>query len=409
MKTLILAAGEGTRMRPLTAGTPKPLLLVAGKPFLQHIIEALKKAGIKDIIILIGWRNERIKEYFGDGKKFGVKITYLEQEQRLGTAHAISMAKSMLKKSFISINGDIVINSKFIETIINSYRKYKGSVMALKEVKNPTDYGIVELDGKHVKRIIEKPEKPKSNLVNTGVYVFTPEIFDKIEQTPVSSRGEYEITDSLQMLVDEKKLFATVPKYSWIDVSLPWHLLEANKILGEEIRKTFGKAKIEPNTSLNGKIQIGAGTVVRAGSYIEGPVIIGENCDIGPNCYIRGTTTIGDNCRVGNAVEIKNSIIMHRTKIPHHSYVGDSILGENCNLGSGTKVANLRLDELNIKIEIKGNVIDTNRRKLGVIMGNDVKTGINSMINVGTVIGEYTEIGPGAFAYGNIAPYSKIL
>lgn len=409
MKTLILAAGEGTRMRPLTANTPKPLLLVAGKPFLQHIIEALRAAGQKNIYLLIGWRQERVKEYFGDGKKFGVSLTYLEQDKRMGTAHAISMAEEYMKSSFLSINGDIVIGASFIKHVVAAHKKYKGTVMALKEVPNPLNYGIVEISDKYVTRIVEKPKRPKSNLVNTGVYVFNPEIFEKIKITPRSSRGEYEITDSLQMLVDEKRLFATIPTDPWLDVSLPWHLLEANSVLGEKIKSSQKKAKIEPGVVINGSILTGRGTVIRSGTYIEGPVIIGENCDIGPNSYIRGTTTIGNNCRVGAASEIKNSIIMHGSKIPHHNYVGDSIIGENCNLGSGTKVANLRLDDGNISVVIKGQTIDTGRRKLGVIMGNDVKTGINSMINVGTVIGEHSIIGPGAIASGYITPRSKIL
>jgi bifunctional UDP-N-acetylglucosamine pyrophosphorylase/glucosamine-1-phosphate N-acetyltransferase len=408
LKTLILAAGEGTRMRPLTANTPKPLLLVAGKPFLEHIIDSLKASNLKDIYILIGWRQERIKEYFGNGKKFGVKITYLEQSKRLGTAHAISIAEKHIKQSFLCINGDVVISPKYIKYILNSYNKFKNSIMTLGEVEDATGYGVVELKGNKVTRIVEKPKRPKSNLVNTGIYLFTPEIFDMIRETPLSSRGEYEITDSLQFFVNEKKLHGIVPPYSWVDVSLPWHLLEANSVLAEDIRKSTNKAKIEPNVTFNGTIRAGKGTVIRSGSYIEGSVIIGENCDIGPNCYIRGITTIGDNCKVGNAVEVKNSIIMHGTKIPHHNYVGDSILGENCNLGSGTKVANLKLNKGNISVVIKGETINTGLRKLGVIMGCDVQTGINSMLNVGTVIGEYSEIGPGAFASGYIAPHSKI-
>ena len=409
LKTLILAAGEGTRMRPLTANTPKPLLLVAGKPFLQHIIESLKNAGLKDIYLLIGWRHERIKEYFGDGSKFGVKISYLEQEQRLGTAHAISIAEPYMKKNFMCINGDIVIGRDFIKHMLNDQRRFKGTTMALKKVENPYDYGIVETSGDHVTKIIEKPERPRSNLVNAGVYIFTPKIFKKIAETPRSSRGEYEIADSLQMLISGQELYASIPPYTWIDVSLPWHLLDANSILAENIRPSRGGAKIESGVTIDGKLKVGKGTRIRSGSYISGTVIIGENCDIGPNCYIRGTTTIGNGCKIGNAVEVKNSIVMHGTNIPHHNYVGDSILGENCNLGSGTKVANLKLDESNIDVVIKDSVFNTNRRKLGVIMGNDVKTGINSMINVGTVIGEYSEIGPGAFVSGNIAPGSKIL
>ena len=181
MKTLILAAGEGTRMRPLTANTPKPLLLVAGKPFLQHLLEALKSSGLKDIIILIGWRQERIKEYFGNGKRFGVRITYLEQDKRLGTAHAISLSEPYMKKSFLCINGDIVVGDKFIKHILKTYKRRKNTIMALQNVEDPSGYGVVDLKNELITRIIEKPKRPKSNLVNTGAYLFTPEIFKKIE------------------------------------------------------------------------------------------------------------------------------------------------------------------------------------------------------------------------------------
>jgi bifunctional UDP-N-acetylglucosamine pyrophosphorylase/glucosamine-1-phosphate N-acetyltransferase len=159
---------------------------------------------------------------------------------------------------------------------------------------------------------------------------------------------------------------------------------------------------------LIGNVKIGKGTIIKNGSYIVGPVVIGENSDIGPNCLIRPSTTIGNKCKVGNAVEIKNSILMDNSNVPHHNYVGDSIIGSNCNLGSGTKVANLRLDDKNIKAVVKGEIVDTGRRKLGVIMGDNVKTGINSTINMGTIIGENTFIGPGAIVKGTIAPNSVI-
>jgi bifunctional UDP-N-acetylglucosamine pyrophosphorylase/glucosamine-1-phosphate N-acetyltransferase len=162
--------------------------------------------------------------------------------------------------------------------------------------------------------------------------------------------------------------------------------------------------KIEANVFINGAVLIGKGTTIRSGSYIVGPVIIGENCDIGPNCFIRASTVIGDNCHVGAAVEVKNSIILSNSKIPHLNYVGDSIIGSNCNLGAGTKIANLKLDKKNIFI----NDVDTHRHKLGAIIGDNVQTGINSSINVGTLIGDNSFIGPGALAYGVIAPGSKI-
>jgi NDP-sugar pyrophosphorylase family protein len=143
---------------------------------------------------------------------------------------------------------------------------------------------------------------------------------------------------------------------------------------------------------------------VRANSYLLGPVAIGENCEIGPNCYIRPSTAIGDNCHIGSAVEIKNSIVMQRSKIPHHNYIGDSIIGEDCNLGAGTKIANLRLDKKDISIA----GVETKKHKLGAIIGDGVQTGINATINVGSLIGDHTYIGHGAIAGGVVLPNSRI-
>ena len=156
--------------------------------------------------------------------------------------------------------------------------------------------------------------------------------------------------------------------------------------------------------AIKGSVAIGRGTTVRSGSYIIGPVLIGQDCDIGPNCYIRPCTSIGDGCHIGGAVEVKNSIIMNGSKIPHHNYVGDSVIGEECNLGAGTKIANLRLDEQEIWVAGR----ETKRRKLGAIIGDRVETGINACINVGTMIGNNTQIGPGAIASGIISPDSKV-
>lgn len=147
---------------------------------------------------------------------------------------------------------------------------------------------------------------------------------------------------------------------------------------------------------------------MRSGSYVEGPVYISKGCDIGPNCYIRPSTCLGEGVRIGSSVEVKNSIVMRRTAIPHHNYVGDSIIGERCNFGAGTKVANLRFDDRTVRVTTKGQMLSSGRRKLGVVMGDDVKTGINAMIEPGTVIWEGTVIGMGARARGNIGPSSKV-
>jgi bifunctional UDP-N-acetylglucosamine pyrophosphorylase/glucosamine-1-phosphate N-acetyltransferase len=408
MKGYILAAGEGLRMRPLTSNIPKPLLPVAGRPFLEHNIESLKEAGIRDLILLVGWRAQRIREHFGDGKDFGVKIEYVEQKERLGTAHAIGMIKNKIDSSFFCLYGDVVLTKESVKGMVEHHKKVKGSVMALTTVEDPRRYGSVIVDAGVVKDIVEKPEVPESNLVNAGAYILEPEIFEAIAETKKSSRGEYEITDSFKTLIRKSHLYTHLLTGEWIDVARPWDLIEANRILMDGLKSDI-KGDVSDKATVIGNIQVGKGTRVLPGSYIIGPTIIGENCEIGPNAYIRPSTSLGEHCKIGAAVEIKNSIIMNRTNVPHLSYVGDSVIGERCNLGAGTKVANLRLDEREIQVVVDGKKTGSGRRKLGVIMGDDVKTGINATIDVGTIIGEGTFIGLGAVARGTIAPGSRIL
>ncbi len=410
MRAYILSAGEGTRMRPLTSLMPKPLLPVAGKPFMEHTIEVLKNAGITEITILLGWLQNRVIRHFGDGSAFGVKIDYLRQEERLGTAHAIGMAKGKFTEDFIALNGDVVLTSDMIGTLLDFYSDHQGTIVSLTKVDHPKDFGIVTLEGNVVKSIIEKPKDPLSDLANAGIYVFTPEILDAVKRTKLSRRGEYEITDSLRLLMKDQDVYGCEFKGKWVDIGMPWDMLTANELLMGMMtnREPVIEGEVEPYATLKGYVHVGKGTIIKNGVYIEGPVVICQGAKIGPNSYLRQNVVIGKGCYIGSNVEIKNSIIMDNSNIPHHNYVGDSIIGENCNLGAGTKVANLRLNNKNVEVFLKGRKIDTGRRKLGVIMGHGVKTGINSVIDVGTVIGENAFVGPGARIRGTVQPNSMI-
>jgi UDP-N-acetylglucosamine diphosphorylase/glucosamine-1-phosphate N-acetyltransferase len=407
MKALVLAAGEGTRLRPLTSNVPKPLLLVAGKPFLSHIFEALKAGGVKDIALLVGWKSNRIKEFYGDGKELGLSITYLEQKERLGTANAVGHAEDVMDGPFFCINGDVVISEVDVKAMRSAYEERNRTVMGAVTVPNPSAFGVVEeKDGKLI-RILEKPKQPPSDLVNAGMFVFTPDIFQEIRNTGKSPRGEYEITDTLTSMAKAEGVTVHRILTEWIDVGRPWDLLKANEIFMSRLAGRV-EGEVEPGAVLKGNVVVERGALVRSGSYILGPVFISRGCEIGPNCFIRGGTCLGPNVKVGASVEVKNSIIMAGSHVPHHNYVGDSIIGESCNLGAGTKVANLRFDDKNVKVSLGGKVIDSGRRKLGVIMGDNVKTGINSMIDAGTVIWEDSLIGPGALARGMIGPGSRV-
>jgi UDP-N-acetylglucosamine diphosphorylase/glucosamine-1-phosphate N-acetyltransferase len=400
LKAIILAAGEGSRMRPLTYTRPKIMLPMANKPVLEHLLIEASKAGVGEFIFVVGYHDEQVRDYFGDGDKWGVSIDYCAQRKQLGTADALKMVEGLLDGNFLVINGDVIVGREDIRRLAGR----GDSALGVIEVEDTRDLGVVELDRDRVVRIREKMETPASRMANAGLYLFTPDIFDVISRTSKSPRGEYEVTDSLQFMIDEgHPVFYQEIDY-WLNLSYPWDLLSANESLMNAL-ESGNQGEVEDNVVMKGAVSIGEGTVVRSGSYIVGPVIIGRGCSIGPNCYIRPSTAIGNGCHIGSAVEVKNSIIMRGTKVPHHNYVGDSVIGEDCNFGAGTKIANLRLDKQ--AVQVAG--VDTGRRKLGAIIGDRVDTGINTCINVGSAIGNDTHIGPGAVASGVIAPGSMIL
>jgi len=378
-------------MRPLTYTRPKVMI---------HLLVRAREADISEFIIVTGYRDDIVHKYFGDGSRWNVKIEYCRQKKQLGTADAIKAVEADLNDRFLVINGDIIASSEDI----NRLASQDSNTMSTIKVGGRDGLGYIELDGEQVVGIYEKTIKPPTDTANAGLYLFTPSIFKAILKTRVSQRGEYEITDSIMKMITDGEPVNSVKIDNWIDVSYPWDLLYANEVLLKGLKGQI-QGEVEEGASVKGTVDIGKGTIVRSGSYLEGSIIIGDNCDIGPNCYIRPSTAIGDGCRIGAATEIKNSIVMNGTKIPHHNYVGDSIIGENCNLASGTKIANLRFDRKDIEV----NNIGTKRRKFGAVLGDNVETGINSSINTGTIIGNDTFIGPGAIVSDIVAPGSRIL
>jgi UDP-N-acetylglucosamine diphosphorylase/glucosamine-1-phosphate N-acetyltransferase len=379
MQAIILAAGEGSRMRPLTAKMPKVMLPIAGKPLLEHIILRARAAGADRFVLVVGYGGESVRSYFGCGSRLGVKIEYAEQAEQLGTGHALMTAESRAEDRFLVINGDVLPDEASLREMALG-----GAAVSAIKVDDPSRYGVFLVEGESFKSVVEKSANPPSNLANAGIYLLERSIFEAMRSAPLSERGEYELTDGLNRLATQEKI-RIVTLMSWLEVGRPWDILTVNEILLKDLQPQM-LGEVEPGANLLGNVAVGRGSTVRSGAYIVGPVLIGENCDIGPNCYIRPTTCIGDRVRIGNAVEVKNSAIMSGSKIGHLSYVGDSVIGENCNFGAGTVCSNLRHDKGNIKSFIKSERVDSGRRKLGVIMGDNVMTGINTSIYPGTVI-----------------------
>lgn len=408
MKAVVLAAGQGVRLQPLTFTRPKHLIPVGGKPILEHVLNSIKTAGIDETLIIVHYMKNQIKQHFGDGTKQQIKLEYITQQHMKGTADAVSYAEPYVNEDFLLINGDVFTTPKPIKQVINAHKKQSAAAtIAVVPVEHPEHYGIVKLEDTKVTEISEKPsmEPAAINLANAGVYMFSTDIFNKIKQTKPSPRGELELTDSLNLLLKENQAVSAVKisKTEWHDIGRPWDLLEANRLAFNKMEPALN-GQIEPGTQIIGPVTVAEKARIRSGAYIQGPAFIDKKSDIGPNCYIRPYTSIGKHVRIGNACEIKSSIIMNETHIGHLSYIGDSILGENCNLGAGTVFANLRLDRKTVKTKVKTKVLDTGRTKFGAVLGDHVKTGINALFMPGVKIGCHSWIGANVVVYRDVPP-----
>ena len=383
MKAVILAAGKGTRMGPLCATRPKPMLPVLNKPIMYWNMDSMHKF-VDGYVIVVGYKGQIIKEYFGNSFK-GKPIEYVEQKEQLGTAHCLMLVEGKTSSKFFFMMGD----DFYDKTCFEKLAKYDNGLLC-KTVEDPRNFGVVEHENGKLTNIVEKPEHPKSNLISIGLYVLTDKIFkEDLKNIKRSSRGELEIADAVLPLSKKTRVEVLITENGWTPMSFPWSVLGANETKIKEMKGSIDKtATIEKGATLKGEVFVGPKTIVKSGAYIEGPVYIGANCNIGPNCFLRAGTVIGDGCHVGNSVEIKNSVLFGNVKVCHLTYLGDSLIGYNCNLGAGTITANLRFDDDPVKVNIKGLRLSSERRKLGTIMGDGVKTGINTSIMPGVCIAE---------------------
>ena len=341
MKGIILHGGHGTRLRPLTHTGPKQLLPIANKPMSQYCVESMKNVGITDIGIIIGGiGSEKVKEYYGNGDKFNIKITYIEQKYPKGIAHAIQLCKEFIgNEKFLVFLGDNII----IKNLSDFLKKFEASNVAasilLCEVDNPSRFGIADVkDGKLLK-IIEKPKNPPTNLAVTGIYFLTPIIFDIINQLKPSWRNELEITDALQMLLEKNyEISHNIVNEYWKDTGTPEDIIHANKIIIQNMQPYF-KGKKENNVSMHGKVIVDENSLIKSGVKIQGPVIIGKNCVIENGVKIGPNTSIGDNSIIKEC-NIENSIIMSNCKIDSDIKIRDSIIAHNSSIKSENKLNN---------------------------------------------------------------------
>ena len=412
MKAVILAAGEGSRIWPLAETRPKHLLPIAGKPLLGHMLTALCRNGISEVTLVVGFQEDIIRQTLATGKEYGVQLDYVKQPEWTGTATALGQAsKSLGEDRFVAIYGDLMIDSSAVKVLM---AKAAGSQYVLGVVRLPdvSQFGAVELQGDSVRNILEKPTSRRSNpgWINSGMYVLDRGIFSAIGKTGRSRRAEFELTTSLQLLIKNGYEInaAIIPEQNWLDVGRPWDLLAANQRALRTLQSlTLGT--VETGVTVKGNVFVDEGAVIKSGSYLEGPLYCGRGSKVGPHARIRPFTSLEADTVVGKGCDIKNSILMKGSKVPHLSYVGDSIVGEHCNLGAGTMTANVRFDKRSVRMSIKNKLVDSGMAKLGVIMGDHVEIGINATLMPGVRIGSGSWIGPGVILSEDVPSGTVVL
>lgn len=332
MKSIILCAGKGTRLRPLTHTSAKHLIPIANKSGLLYAIEAIRDCKIKDIGIIVGETAKDIKQEMRDGSKYGVNISYIEQREALGLAHAVKVSRDFLgKDDFLMYLGDNLLKNG-----IDVYRKkfreesYNAFIL-LTKVDNPQQFGVAEVKNGQVVRLVEKPKVPVSNLALIGVYFFDKSVHKAIDNIKPSGRGELEITDAIQWLIDNGyKVGAEVVEGWWKDTGKPKDILEANRLILEDMERDVSRAKVDEVSEISGRVKIGKGSEI-VNSKILGPVIIGDKAKV-IDSYIGPFTSLSSGVEIKKS-EIEYSVVLENTRI-------ENIKGrmQKCLIGKGVEI-----------------------------------------------------------------------
>jgi len=350
MQAVILAAGEGKRVRPLTRSRPKALIPVANRPIIEYVIEALLKNGIRDIIVVVGYRKEQVTRFLN---QLDVPVEVVVQAKQLGTAHALKCAESYITGDFLLLPGDNYIDPQSIARIAGI-----SNAMLVKEHPNPSNFGVVMVQEGYVTDIVEKPEHAQSLTVSTGIYSLKKEIFSYIHGN--------DLTDAIAEMIQDGVRVQAVPAEDWQDAIFTWDLLKMNRRLLRQIPPAR-EGIASRQTIIQSAVRIGKGTTIGPNTVITGPVVIGNDCTIGPNCCILPNTSIGSRVTLEPFTMIGDALIMDDTSIGSHSRIVDTILGERCVLADHTSAS--RSSGI---LEIEGEAIFS---EFGAIFGDTVVSG----------------------------------
>lgn len=399
MKALVLAGGYSSRFYPYNQ-THKSMVYVMGKPILQRTLEGIKNAGIKDIVIRVS-EDGLIKNYFGDGSKFNLNISYIEQKESLGMGDVLIKAENLLDDDFIFIAGNHVNSESLVNELISKKQENDGVVL-VKKRENTWDYGIVEIANDKLVRVIEKPEKGSepSDLGLVSAFLLPISIIDFVKKVDLS---EFNFEEKvLSEFAKDHSIKVIETQNEILTLKYPWDLFGLKDFLLSSIKGNISQnAEISANAQIDENVVIEDGAKIMDGAKIKGPAYIGKNVVVGTNALIRNESCLEEGVSVGAFTEIKNSILMNGTSI-HSGFIGDSLIGSNCKIGSGFTTANRKIDRSVVDVVVKGNKVPTGFTSFGVIMGNDTKIGIKVSTMPGVIIGNNVTVGPSTSVFKNV-------
>lgn len=375
LPAVILAAGEGRRLEPLTNRRPKPMLPVVNRPLLEHVVDAVVAAGIDEIVLVVGYERDRIQTHFGDGDDWDVSIDYAIQETQLGTAHALKQAESHVDGPFLTLNGDRIIDPSIVTDVCNALLDDATTAMAVSRSPDPSTYGVVTLEDDHLGEIVEKPPRGyPSDLINAGVYGFSPGIFDEIRETDMAESGELRLTDTIARLLEADEVRAVRYEGRWLDVSYLWDLLS---VTGQVLDREGGATE---------------GTV-GPGAYVSEAARVGSTASIGANAIVGRGTTVAENARIGPNVTIERSVVFPDATVEAGAVLRDCIVGANATIGANVTVPGGEATVV-VEGEVNEDVV------LGGVVGDNASVGGGAVLEPGTVLGDEVTVGGGVTVDG---------
>ncbi len=413
MKALVLTAGKGERLWPLTSKRSKSMLMIAGRPVLRYIIDSLKSNGILDIVIVVGHGREELMGHFHMGADQGVRIRYVVQHEQKGVEHAILSAKEEIENEdeFLLVNGDVLVEPEMVERALTNYKTMKSDItMLVTLVSNPEQFGTVRIDANGaVVKLVEKggPDRYVSNYAVAGVSVF------KNETLPLLAENVTMENTVEKMIADGKTVAAAVWEKEWAEFTWPWDIHNANKIVMDRELKGKGSfiaesAQIHENVTLEGPVYIDEGCVIRPGATIRGPVYIGKNAYVGNNSLVRDYSSLCEGVHLGFAVEMRNSMVFDRVKVGRMTFVADSIIGADSCIEAGAQMWNWRPGGKPLFMRYKEGEVEIPVNKFGAIIGDNVVVGVNVSVMPGMRIGEGSVVAAGCVVDQDIPEFSDV-